>query len=129
MTCGWCDKESLNEHCCFGEALSRRSALLLGLNLVCPSFWQMFPVVIEVLQLKIPGTQRCLVRIWHFLNTFIPGRTDSAISRAGKGKQMPGTCKAGRSGTWLTGSNRALMTGDSDQKRLPAGRGSASCVT
>lgn len=56
-------------------------------------------------------------------------RTDSAISRARKGKQMPGTCKAGRSGAWLTGSNQAPMAGDSDQKRFPAGRGSASCVT
>lgn len=34
-------------------ALSR-SALLLGLNSVRPSFWQRFPVGIEVLQLKIP---------------------------------------------------------------------------
>lgn len=42
---------------------------------------------------------------------------------------MPGTCKVGRSGVLLTGSNRAPMTGDSDQKRFPAGRGSASCVT
>lgn len=56
-------------------------------------------------------------------------RTHSAISRARKGKQMPGTCKAGRSGAWLTGSNRALMAGDSDQKQLPAGRASASSVT
>lgn len=70
MTCGCCDKESLNEYCCCGEALSR-FALLLGLNSVHPSFWQMFLVGTEVLKLKIPGTWRCLVGIWDFLNTFI----------------------------------------------------------
>lgn len=71
MSCGCCDKESLNEHQCCGEALSRRSALLLVLNSVHPSFWRMFPVETEVLKLKIPGTQRCLVQIWHFLNAFV----------------------------------------------------------
>lgn len=97
VTCRCCDKESLNEHCCCGEVLSKRSALFLGLNSICPSFWQMFPVGIEVLKLKIPGTQQCLVRICHFLNTFIPVE-QTAISRARKGRQMPGSCKAGRLG-------------------------------
>jgi len=32
----------------------------------------MFPAGIEVLKLKIPGTQRCLVWIWHFLDALIP---------------------------------------------------------
>lgn len=70
-TCGFCDKESLNEHRCCGEALSRRPGLLLGLNSVHPSSWQIFPVGIEVLEQKVPGSQWCLVRIWHFPNAFI----------------------------------------------------------
>lgn len=45
------------------------------------------------------------MQTWHFLNTLIAVE-QTAISRARKGKQMPGTCKAGRSGAWVTGSNK-----------------------
>lgn len=40
--------------------------MLLGMNRVHPTFWQMLPV-----KLKIPSTQQYLIQTWHFLNTLI----------------------------------------------------------
>lgn len=119
MTCHCCDKELL----LWGRFIKEVCPALGHEN--SPSYF-LANVASQAKESQYPAVVNSDLAFPKHINR---SRTDSAISRAQKGKQMPGTCKAGRSGAWVTGSNQAPMAGDTEQEQLPAGRASAPCVT